>query len=95
MTQPNRKVAYLEPNRHLVGWTIGMQPDEKASFLNILNNSSVLVERVRQILSQKLEALEAVEISTDNFDQPGFAERSAYHIGQKRVLKDLQALFTI
>jgi hypothetical protein len=78
---------------HIV-WTEGMPPDQKAAFCNILNNNTVLLSRLRLILTAMEEGLDREEISETHFKTPEWAYRQAMYLGRRKALRDVKSLFS-
>lgn len=74
-------------------WTQGLSEKEAASFKEILLNSKLFTIRLVTILDEQIRALENEEVSSEHFNKPGWAEREAFFLGQKKKLRDLRALF--
>lgn len=78
-----------------LSWTIHLRdPERKEKFEAAVLNSSVAIDRLRDILEARLEAIEAEEIS-DNFLKEWNLEQRFYkNLGRKAELKDLLRLLT-
>lgn len=71
-------------------WTKHLK-DERAreDFAKLLLNSTISLGRLREILEDKLEALERSELKTEHYDIANWAYMQADLIGAKRTLRNI------
>lgn len=65
---------------------------EKESVEQLLRNSTQALTLVSKLLRKKLEAVEASEGSSDDYDAPSWAFKAADRSGRKRTLRELLKL---
>lgn len=71
-------------------WTKHLKDQEaKAEFEKLLRNSTISLGRLREILEDKLQALDRSEVKTDNYDSPNWAFRQADLNGTRRILMNI------
>lgn len=76
-------------------WTMGMTPEEKVSFEQILRNNSQLVRRINEILDQWDREIEKAEFSIKDFDTPNWKYRQVFRNGDRSRIKKVKDLFTL
>jgi hypothetical protein len=71
-------------------WTKHLK-DEKAreDFAKLLLNSTISLGRLREILEERLEALQNAKLKTDHYDVANWAYMQADSIGAERTLKKI------
>lgn len=74
-------------------WTQHLKEEDKETFRQVLLSSSIVVDRFLDILHQMEEDLSRKEISEEHFNNPEWAVREAYYLGQKAQLKKINDLF--
>lgn len=85
----------LEPKRLPMAWTTNVKDDAKAELEQLIRNSTTVLSRFRDIILERLEALERTEMSSDFFDKPNPTSRFEFNLGRKKELHDLLRLLTI
>jgi len=81
-------------NRNLsVEWTKHLKDKSaKEDFEKLLRNSTISLGRLREILEEKLTALDRSEVKSDVYDSPNWAYKQADVNGMRRVLMNIIAL---
>lgn len=75
-------------------WTKHLKTDKaKKDFEVYLRNSSSLIERLKAILTEKLEVLEKEEFSLSSYDTASWAYKQAHINGAKAEIQTLLDLF--
>lgn len=74
-------------------WTTGLSKNEKKELEYAINNSSVVFNRLRHILDQRLEASIADQHSQLKYETPNWPLLQADYIGYQRAIKDLLTFF--
>lgn len=71
-------------------WTKHLRDKEaKEDFERLLRNSTISLGRLREILEEKLEALDRSEVKTEVYDSPNWAYKQADVNGCRRILMNL------
>jgi hypothetical protein len=73
-------------------WLKGIPEDKRASFEEVLRNSSQALSRLYDMLSEREEELTRQESNIGDYDTPNWAVRQAHRNGERsqiRKLKDL------
>ena len=74
-------------------WTKHLKdPEAKADFEKLLRNSTISLGRLREIVEEKLNALDRSEVKTEVYDSPNWAYKQADTNGARRVLMNLLAM---
>jgi len=76
-------------------WFTGLGDKQKESLDNLLNNNSMLLGRLVEILKERREMLLSKEVSEKHFSDPEWAIRQAYYSGQRKSIEETLALFSI
>lgn len=73
-------------------WTAHLPKEEdKEDFISVVQNSTYVLGRLHDIYEQKLDSLNREKIQ-DGFENPNWALRQAYLLGQIKTLVELQKL---
>lgn len=76
-----------------VEWTKHLKDEKgKGEFEALLRNSTITLGRLREILEEKLEALERSETKVEHYNVANWAYMQADVIGSKRTLKNILEL---
>jgi hypothetical protein len=68
----------------IIDWTKHLKdPDEKARFENSVRSAKTVLERLQELVQERLEAVEVSELSIKDFDKPNWAEKQAFKNGFK------------
>ena len=68
-------------------------PEEKKKLEDLIRSNTHLLDIVRRMLYQKMETLEAAELSDANFELPEFGVRQGMYLGKKKALREVIKLF--
>lgn len=68
-------------------------PTKKQDFVNAIRNSTVVINRLKDIVHERIKALDHNENLEASFDVPGWDYKQAYRIGRRKELQELSALF--
>jgi hypothetical protein len=75
-------------------WTSHLKDEAaKENFRTVLVSSSIVVDRLIELLQQMEDELSAKEINESHFDKPSWEVRQAFYLGQKARLKSIKDLF--
>lgn len=75
-------------------WTSHLKTEEeKEKFRDMVRSSSTVIARLKDICHNKLEGIDRPK--EEDFESPSWAQKTAYTIGQRKVLADLLNLLTI
>lgn len=76
-----------------IGWTATIRdPQLKKNFEQSLRSSTLVLDRLREMLEYKLEELEQSEMSDQFFEAPNLDERFYRNQGRKKELRELLRL---
>lgn len=79
-----------------IEWTSHLKdPKEKQDFINKIYNSRDVLERIVQIASSKMNALDRSETNISVYDTPNWSERQAHKNGNREVLSFFQTLLNL
>jgi hypothetical protein len=74
-------------------WTAHLKdPEKKKEFESLVRNSTQVLGRLDDIITQKIEALNKEKVSEDGFKNPNWALLQANHIGKIKSLLDINKL---
>lgn len=76
----------LEWTRHL------KTAKERDSFSALVVNSRQLLERLKDIVDDKIDGIERAEISSETYSNPAYASWQAHQNGRRASLKDIRRL---
>lgn len=85
-TMPNPKVA--------TRWTSGLSDQQKERFLQALRNDTLVLGRLKEILSEDLLMLHKKESKIDSYESPSWAYRQAHINGAKQTTSALLELLS-
>lgn len=74
-------------------WTDGMDDKEKEEFLLILNNSTILTNRIKHMLFKKREELYRMQVREAEFSDASWAYKQAYYNGRISAIEEVLRLF--
>lgn len=75
------------------GWTVHLHDQkDKANFESALRNSTLVMDRMRDILNYKLDQLEEAEASDAFFETENLDQRFYRNQGRKKELRELLRL---
>ena len=76
-----------------VVWTKHLRTqDQKQTFEQTLRASSTIVGRLKEILDEEERALDAQTTGVAEFDNPSWAYKQAYRLGEKNRIRKLREL---
>lgn len=76
-----------------MAWTVHLRDQEaKKNFENVLRNSTTIMDRLRDILEQRLEDLELAESTDEFYETVNLDQRFYKNQGRKKELRDLLRL---
>lgn len=73
-------------------WTRHLPPEKREDFEKYIRNSSLLIDRLVDILRTRGVAISSKETSEETFDNPSWSHKEAYLLGRKAELKSILAL---
>jgi hypothetical protein len=76
-------------------WSSHLPKEEQEEFKKYLLNSDALLNRLSDIIKQKIKAAEDARLSKDGYESPGWSERQADTIGYLRFGKEIQDLINL
>jgi len=85
----NNKTLHLTWTKHL------KTKEERERFEKVLRGSSILITRLLQILEEEEQALSNIEVSSQEFDNPSWAYKQAFRLGEKSRIKKLKDLLSM
>lgn len=68
-------------------------PKKKADYEAAIRNSRVIVDRLVEIIDQKFDEIESLEVNFETYDE-GAPYKMAFLNGRKKALKEIQDLFS-
>lgn len=77
---------YIEWTKHL------KDPEEKARFEQNVRNSATVLDRLRQLCSEKQNVLDRNEMSIEVYNTPNWGERQAHKNGNRESLEWMKKL---
>lgn len=79
-----------------VVWTKHLRDDkERKDFITVLENSSLVLNRLKDILMEEIEVLDRQEGTIDDFKDPAWTHKQAFRNGDRARLRKLLDLITI
>lgn len=79
-----------------VQWTKHIKDEkDRKEFLQILANSTTVLNRLRNILIEEMSGIDNSEYSVDDFDSPSWSHKQAFRNGERARIKKLIDLLTI
>lgn len=79
----------LDWYRHLT------DPKEREELASTIKNSTIAINRLREIVEEREKALLAEEITPSAFDNPSWAYKEARNIGRRQELQYMKLLLTM
>ena len=76
-------------NKIPVEWIKHLPPQEKDNFETTLRNSTIVLDRLREILFEHLRSIETKEYSETSYENPSWACKQAFLNGRKAELTKL------
>ena len=70
-------------------WFRGLSEKDKKGLEETLRNSTYLLTHIQRVLTRRLEEARKGEISLEEFDNPSWAYKQAFTLGQIRATQDL------
>lgn len=77
-----------------IDWTKGMDAEKKEKFELLLRNSTITLSRLRKILRDRRNSLEASERTPKIYDTPSWAYMQAHNNGFRQGLKYVEDLLS-
>lgn len=74
-------------------WTSGLPEDQKEAFETYIRNSTVLIDRLTNILKAKGSAVSNKEQSEKDYLLPAWSHLQAHRNGYKEAIRDVLNLF--
>ena len=74
-------------------WFKGVEEDKKKDFEAYLRNSTILVDKLIEIILDQIEALERKQIQEDFYDKPELYAKLCYLNGQLAAYNKVISLF--
>lgn len=75
-------------------WTQHLKTEEeKKDFETVVNNSTYVLGRVKQLIENRERGITSFEGDTNAYDNPSWAYKQAHANGRRAELKELLALF--
>lgn len=74
-------------------WTRHLPKDQQEDFEKYIRNSSLLIDRLVDILRTRGVTISARETSEETFESPSWSHKEAYLLGRKAELKSILSLF--
>lgn len=75
-------------------WTKGLNEKERENLKLLLFNNSVLMERVLLIVTEYETEVRNKELRSEEYDNPSWAYKQAFHNGQHHAYAKIKRLFT-
>jgi hypothetical protein len=76
-----------------VDWTKHLRdPEAKANFEQLVRNSVQVLSRLRDILKERQDTLEAAELSVSDLETPSWALKQSNRLGKKAAYRDTDQL---
>lgn len=76
-------------------WVKNLDNEEKERLVFSLKNNTLLINRFLGILQTMKEDLDRRELKEDHFNNPEWAAREAFLLGQKKKLNEIIDLFDL
>lgn len=73
-------------------WTQKLQGQDKADFETIVNNSTLLLTRLKEIIVDQERSLHNLNTSLDDFKDPNWSHKQAFRNGQLAAYKLLKEI---
>lgn len=73
-------------------WFRHLKPEDQENFKNAVLNSTTALSRLREILTEELDALDKIETTDAQFSTPNWENHQAYRNGQRSKLRSLLSL---
>jgi hypothetical protein len=75
-------------------WTKGVPDERKASFVEVIRNSTIALNRLYEITEEWEEELNRQEIKLDDFAGPNWAQKQAFRNGDRSRIRKLRELLS-
>lgn len=77
-------------------WTSNLDTeDEKTKFQRILLSSKTAFDRLKQIIEERENAINSIELGVDIYVKPGWDAIQAHYNGEKAALKSIKTLIDL
>ena len=73
-------------------WTKNLPPERKQGFEDALRNSTLVIDRLRQIMNEWEQSLLAEETTKDQYSSPSWAMLQAHRNGSREIIKKVRDL---
>lgn len=75
-----------------IQWTAGLSEKEAKDMRDLVSRNTILLGRLREILTDKLASNEKTRISLAGYDSPNWAQKQADANGYQRALNEILEL---
>jgi hypothetical protein len=75
-------------------WSRHLPDDRRKNFEDLVKNSTTVLERLRQLIDEELNALDGKEETESDFDSPAWAQKQAFRNGKRTGLKRVRQLLS-
>lgn len=72
-----------------ISWLSHLQGKAREDFKKTVLNSTLVLGRLRDILTQQLESLTLSELDPDQFEEASWSYHAAYRFGQRAAYKEM------
>lgn len=80
----------------ITAWTKNCKSEEeKQQFVNSLNGSKIVLDRMKELLIEMEKDVEDTELSFKSYDTPNWAEKQAHKNGFKNAIRQINKLITL
>lgn len=77
-----------------ISWLSHLQGKDREEFKKTVLNSTLVLGRLREILTRNLESIQNVETGPDQYKEPAWSWHQAHYNGMKAAYKDILLLLT-
>lgn len=75
-----------------IHWLKNASEDKRTEVEAIIRNSVVALSRLYDIIEEKESSINSAEVSQSDFENPSWAYKAAYRLGQKASFKEIKDL---
>ena len=76
-------------------WTKHLEGKDKENFLNILMNSTTVLNRLQTLLKEELDNLDNQECTVKDFEDPSWSHKQAFRNGERARIRKTLDLITL
>lgn len=75
-------------------WFKGILPEKKAEYEAILRASTTLIDRLKEMLTDRIKEVHQAQLSMDDYSTPSWAFKQAHRNGREQELRAILTLIS-